>query len=176
MLKHSFLIMLSLFFLSTQIWSQDKGPRKSLKASVSQTIGIDTKITINYSRPGVKGRTIWGDLEKYGKVWRAGANENTTIEFSADISVEGKELKAGKYGLHMIPGEKEFVVIFSKVNDVWGSYDYDEANDALRINVIPKEAGHEEWLSYEFDELAGTSATCSLHWASLKIEFKVATK
>ncbi len=91
-------------------------------------------------------------------------------------SIERKELKAGKYGLHMIPGEKEFVVIFSNDNDKWGSYSYDELNDALRINVAPTEAGHKEWLCYEFDDLNGTSTLVSLHWAKLKVEFNIAAK
>ena len=169
------LIVLSLMIITFHSCSQD-GPRKSLRASVNQTISTDTDITIVYGRPGVKGRTIWGDLEEYGKVWRAGADENTTIEFSADVSVEGKEIRAGKYGLHMIPSEKEFVIIFSKVNDVWGSYDYDEANDALRVTVTPTETGHQEWLSYGFEDLASTSVSAYLHWEKKKIAFKIATK
>lgn len=190
MFKQSYLVLIILSFmvLGSQLLAQDKGPRKSLKASVSQTIGTETEITITYSRPGVKDREIWGKLVKYGLnegnkyskgkafPWRAGADENTTIEFSTDVMVAGKEMKAGKYGLHMIPGKKEFVIIFSKVNDIWGSYAYDEANDALRITVAPKEAAHKEWLSYDFVDLDGTSATVNMHWAKLKVGFKVATK
>lgn len=179
------IMALSLLVFSSQLLAQGKGPRKSLNASVSQTIGTETKITINYCRPGVKDRVIWGGLVPYGMSkgekgnlypWRAGANENTTIEFSTDVTVEGKELKAGKYGLHMIPGEKEFVVIFSKVNDIWGSFAYDEANDALRVTVAPTKAEFAEWLTYEFDNLNGTSATVSLHWEKLRISFKVAVE
>lgn len=190
MFKQSYLrlIILGLMVLSSHLLAQDKGPRKSLKASVSQTIGTETVISINYSRPGVKGRTIWGDLvpfgmnkgNKYSKdkpfPWRAGANENTTIEFSTDVTIDGKELKAGKYGLHMIPGEKEFVVIFSKINDIWGSFAYDEANDALRAAASTKKSDHEEWLSYNFEDLEKTSATVSLKWEKLKVAFKVSTK
>ena len=90
--------------------------------------------------------------------------------------VEGKVLPAGKYGLHMIPGEKEWVIIFSKTNDAWGSFKYDETNDALRVTVTPVEAPFEEWLSYGFDDLAETSATAYLHWEKKKIPFKVAVK
>ncbi len=182
-----FVFCLTLVFIGN-IWSQDKEPRKSLKASVSQTIGTDTEIKIVYSRPGVKGRVIWGELEPYGLhegnkysknkpfPWRAGANENTTIEFSKDATVDGKDLAAGKYGLHMIPGEKEWVIIFSKKNDIWGSFAYDEANDALRITVTPTEAEHEEWLLYGFDDLAGISATVFLHWGKKKVPFKIEVK
>lgn len=175
-------------FLSASTWAQEKKPRLSLKASVSQTIGTDTQITIVYSRPGVKGRKIWGDLVPWGFAkdperpnikpfpWRAGANENTTIEFSKDVTVNGKDLPAGKYGLHMIPGEKEFVIIFSKTNDAWGSFSYDQANDALRITVTPTEAPYEEWLRYGFDDLAGTSATAYLQWEKKRIPFTIAIK
>jgi hypothetical protein len=90
--------------------------------------------------------------------------------------VEGKDLAAGRYGLHMIPAEDEWTIIFSKTNDIWGSYKYDKANDALRVKVKPVDAQHEEWLSYGFDDLAGTSATAFLHWEKKKIPFKVAVK
>ena len=182
------IFILSVLFISGNLLAQNRGPRASLKASVSQTIGTDTEITIVYSRPGVKGRTIWGDLVPMGMApgtnysnnkpfpWRAGANENTTFETNKDIMVEGKVLPAGKYGLHMIPGEKEWVIIFSKTNDAWGSFKYDETNDALRVTVTPVEAPFEEWLSYGFDDLAETSATAYLHWEKKKIPFKVAVK
>ena len=157
----------------------------SLKASVTQRLGTDCDITIDYSRPGVKGRKIWGDLVPYGMnpgneysenkpyPWRAGANQNTTIEFKKDVLVEGKPLPAGTYGVHMIPGEKDWVIIFSKNNAAWGSFAYDEAEDALRVTVKPVKAPHEEWLMFGFDDLAGTSATAYLHWEQLKVPFKI---
>ena len=157
----------------------------SLKASVTQRLGTDCDITIDYSRPGVKGRKIWGGLVPYGMSpgneysknkpypWRAGANQNTTIEFKKDVLVEGKPLPAGKYGVHMIPGEKDWVIIFSKNNAAWGSFTYNEAEDALRVTVKPVKAPHEEWLIFGFDDLAGTSATAYLHWEQLKVPFKI---
>ena len=157
----------------------------SLKASVTQRLGTDCDITIDYSRPGVKGRKIWGGLVPYGMSpgneysknkpypWRAGANQNTTIEFKKDVLVEGKPLPAGKYGLHMIPGEKDWVIIFSKNNAAWGSFTYNEAEDALRVTVKPVKAPHAEWLMFGFDDLAGTSATAYLHWEQLKVPFKI---
>lgn len=157
----------------------------SLKASVTQRLGTDCDITIDYSRPGVKGRKIWGGLVPYGMSpgnedsknkpypWRVGANQNTTIEFKKDVLVEGKPLPAGKYGVHMIPGEKDWVIIFSKNNAAWGSFIYNEAEDALRVTVKPVKAPHEEWLMFGFDDLAGTSATAYLHWEQLKVPFKI---
>jgi hypothetical protein len=157
----------------------------SLSASVTQRLGADTDITIKYSRPGVKGRKIWGELVPYGMApgnqysknkpfpWRAGANENTTIEFSKDVLIEGNKLAAGKYGIHMIPSEKDWVVIFSKNSAAWGSFAYDQAEDALRVTVTPVKVPHEEWLMYGFEDLAGTSATAFLHWEQLKIPFKI---
>ncbi|MBI9072517.1 MAG: DUF2911 domain-containing protein [Melioribacteraceae bacterium] len=178
------LLVLALLF-SESLQAQNNKVRLSLKAGVSQTIGVDTDITIVYSRPGVKGRKIWGDLVPYGMApgnkysknnpfpWRAGANENTTIEFSKNVIVEGEKLNAGKYGVYMIPSEKEWTIIFSNKNDIWGSYLYDAENDALRINVNPQNADHQEWLQYGFEKLAGTSATAYLHWEKIKIPFNI---
>jgi len=166
-------------------FAQEDQVRPSLKASVLQRLGVDTDITIEYSRPGVKGRKIWGELVPFGLApgnsyskdqpfpWRAGANENTTIEFSKDVMVEGKKLPAGKYGIHMIPSEKDWVVIFSKNNSIWGSYAYNQEEDALRVTVTPVKAAHQEWLVFGFENLAGTSATAFLHWELLKVPFKI---
>lgn len=182
------LIVLSAAFfieLTSPALAQDDKVRKSLKASVMQRLGVDTDITINFSRPGVKGRTVWGDIvpfgmnpgNKYSKdkpyPWRAGADENTTIEVSEDVMIEGRKLKAGKYGIHMIPSKKAWTVIFSKKNNEWGSYSYDERDDALRITVVPEKANHQEWLMYGFDNLEGKSALAFLHWEKLKIPFNI---
>jgi hypothetical protein len=162
-------------------FAQGDGPRPSLGATVSQRLGTETDITIQYSRPGVKGRTVWGDLVPYGLApgnsysndnpfpWRAGANENTTIEFGSDLLVEGQRLPAGKYGIHMIPTQSTWTIIFSKQNDIWGSYTYDQAQDALRVTVTPVEAPHQEWLLWGFEDLAGTASTVYLHWEELKV-------
>lgn len=159
--------------------------RQSLKAAVMQRLGADTDITITYGRPGVKGRKIWGALVPYGMApgnqysknqpfpWRAGANENTTIEFNKDILVEGKPLAAGKYGLHMIPSEKEWTIVFSKTSSAWGSFSYKPEEDALRVTVMPVAAPFEEWLTYGFEDLAGSSATAFLRWEQLKVPFKI---
>ena len=178
--------MIGVFFLLIGLSHAQQGKvRASLKASITQRLGVDTDITIDYSRPGVKGRKIWGELVPYGLApgnkysnekpfpWRAGANENTTIEFNHDLLIEGQPLPAGKYGIHMIPSEKDWIIIFSSNNSAWGSYSYNEEEDALRITVTPVEAPHQEWLRYGFDDLAGTAATAFLHWENLKIPFKI---
>jgi hypothetical protein len=180
-----FILALLMVRPSTSL-AQGKRIPLSLRAAVTQKLGTDAVITIDYSRPGVKGRKIWGGLVPYGMnpgnqysknkpfPWRAGADLNTTIEFNKDVLIEGKPLPAGKYGLHMIPGEKEWIIIFSKKNDAWGSFTYDQADDALRVTVTPVTAPHEEWLMFGFDNLAGTSATAFLHWEQLRVPFKIA--
>jgi len=107
-------------------------PETSQLAINKQRIGL-TDITITYHRPLVNGRKIWGGLVPFGEVWRAGANENTTIEFSDPVSVEGKPLAKGIYGLHMIPTADSWTVIFSKMATAWGSYTYKQEEDALRV-------------------------------------------
>jgi len=109
-------------------------PRSSQQASVSQRIGL-TDIVIHYSRPLVKGRRLSGDLIAYGLVWRAGANENTTISFSDPVTIEGQPLAAGTYGLHAVPREQDWTMIISKNSSSWGSFTYDPAEDALRVTV-----------------------------------------
>ena len=184
----SFNFLFLLFFLlytPSTSQAQEKKVRPSLKASVAQRLGVDTDITIDYSRPGVKERKIWGELVPYGLApgneysgekpypWRAGANENTTIEFNKDLLIEGKKVPAGKYGIHMIPSEKDWIIIFSKKNSEWGSYSYDEKEDALRITVKPVKASFQEWLLFGFEDLAGNAATVFLHWEELKVPFKI---
>src|SRR5438132_9090312 len=124
-------------------------PYASQAAQVKQRVGV-TDITITYHRPVVNGRKIWGGLVPTGQVWRAGANENTTIEFSTPISVEGKALPAGTYGLHMIPNADTWTVIFSKMAVAWGSYSYNQTEDALRVEVKPRTLNEmEDALEYE---------------------------
>ncbi len=120
-------------------------PRVSQAAQTTQTIGI-TEITVRYHRPGVKGRTIFGGLVPWGQVWRAGANENTTVSFSHPVTVEGQSLAAGTYGLHTIPGETEWTIIFSNDHLSWGSFFYDESADALRVSASAYDHQFTEWL------------------------------
>lgn len=161
-------------------------PGGSKKASVSEQIGI-TDVVIHYGRPALKGREgkVWGQLVAYGFTdlvygssksapWRAGANENTTIEFSTPVKVEGQLLDAGIYGFHIAVAADECTLIFSKDHDAWGSYFYDAKNDALRVKVRPVPIDKSvEYLRYEFLDQTDTSAVIALEWEKLRIPFRV---
>jgi len=162
------------FILGQNIYSQAQlsVPDASQKASVSQRIGL-TDISISYNRPGVKGRTVLGELVPFDQVWRAGANKNTTISFSTDVLINGQKLHAGTYGLHMIPTKNEWAIIFSNNYWSWGSFNYDVSEDALRINVSPGTGDFTEWLQYTFDNADPNSTTVSLRWDKFKVSFKI---
>jgi len=147
-------------------------PRGSQRAQIAQRVGI-TDITISYHRPLVNGRKVWGGLVPYGQVWRAGANENTTITFSDPVTVEGKALDRGSYGLHMIPGENEWTVIFSKNSTSWGAFTYDKNEDALRVTVKPQAAEMHEALTYDFDQVKADSTVAVLQWEKVAVPFKI---
>lgn len=147
-------------------------PRASQHALVSQRIGI-TDITINYHRPLVNGRQIFGKLVPYGEVWRAGANENTTIKFTDPVMIEGHALDKGTYGLHMIPSENEWTVIFSKDANAWGSFSYKKDDDALRVTVKPQATDFHNALAYDFDDVKADSAIITLRWDKVAVPFKV---
>ena len=180
-------VLLFISLTATVQAQKAKKPRLSLKAGVFQRIGINTDINISYSRPGVKGRKIWGGLVPYGLApgnkeskgkpfpWRGGANECTTIDFSKDVKVDGHKLPAGKYSMQFIPSTKQWIVIFNKNTKLWGSFMYNEKDDALRIKVTPVEVPFQEWLSYGFDKLAGTSCRAYLRWEKLKVPFNIST-
>jgi hypothetical protein len=148
-------------------------PRQSQHARITQRIGI-TDITINYHRPLANGRQIWGKVVPYGQVWRAGANENTTITFSDPVTIEGQALDKGTYGLHMIPGENQWTVIFSKTSTAWGSFSYKQDEDALRVTVKPQTAELHDALAYDFDDLKPDSTVVTLRWDKVAVPFKVA--
>jgi hypothetical protein len=160
--------------VTTGAFAQMRTPRPSPSATLMQTVGL-TDITIKYSRPGVKGRAIWGELVPYGKVWRTGANEATTIAFSDDVTVEGQKLAKGTYSLHTIPGPDQWTIIFNSVADQWGSYSYDMAKDVLRVNVKPQPAEHREWLMFEIPELTTDTAKIALRWEKIAVPFTVNT-
>jgi len=150
-------------------------PQPSQRATVSQTVGV-TEVTLVYHRPGVKGRKIWGDLVPYGQVWRAGANENTTIAFSTPVAVGGKELPAGTYGLHVIPTERSWTFALSTVSSAWGSFSYDQKEDAVRVDATPEPAPFEEHLAYTLDDPSASRVNVTLHWEKLKASFPVEVK
>lgn len=163
------------------------------KCEVVQHIGL-VRATVMWGSPDIhtpsgEDRTgkIWGELVPYGlsnldfglsdekhlTPWRAGANENTVFAVSHDVQIEGKPLPAGKYGLHMIPGKDEWVIIFSKNHTAWGSYFYQQSEDALRVTVKPQPSAYTEWLTYEFDDRLASSCTVRMRWEKLAVAFKV---
>ncbi len=176
--------LMAAFFLlagSTQAQFKNGGqatelvlPTLSQHAIITQRIGL-TDVTINYHAPLVGGRKLWGDAVPYDKVWRAGANQNTTISFSEDVSIEGKPLSAGTYGLHMIPAKDQWTIIFSKNSTSWGSFSYDEKEDALRVQVKPHDAEFRESLAYTFDDIKPDTASATLRWEKLAVPFRVST-
>ena len=164
---------------------------KNQKTSVSQWIGL-VEVNVTYNAPKVTApdgtdRTgkIWGQLVPYGMAnlgfgtcgdqcpWRAGANENTVFRVSHDVKVEGQPLPAGSYGLHMIPGEEEWTIIFSKNSTSWGSFSYNAAEDALRVKVKPKKCEYNHWLTYEFIERLPDRATVALKWEYLQVPWTI---
>ncbi len=176
--------------------------RPSQRAIVTQTVGV-TDITITYSRPGVKGRTIFADappemearhpgeatldnqnerkpgepIVPYRHVWRGGANEGTLFQVTDDVLINGQPLKAGTYSMHTIPGKDEWTIIFNNDAGIWGSFTYDAKKDALRVKTKPQSiAGNQEWLIYTFDPVTDNSATVNLRWEKVSVPFVVEVK
>ncbi len=174
-------------------------PRPSQKASVMQRIGA-TDVTITYSRPGVKGRQIWGDppagwaatakgeatldnqntrpkdvpIAPNGHVWRTGANEATTFVVTDDVLINGQKLAAGSYSLHSIPNKDEWTIVFNGTANQWGSFDYDAAKDTLRVKVKPQWLNEsEEWLTYSFDPVGDDSAQVNIRWEKINVPFTI---
>ena len=181
-----YVLAFSLTFISVhEVTAQITVPARSQEAEVTQRVGI-TDITIHYNRPVKRGRTIWGGLVQYGfndlgfgtsksAPWRAGADYNTTIEFTHDVKFEGKDVKAGKYALFMAPKKDGSVtVILSSNTTSWGSFYYNESEDVLRVDVKSKDVEQSrELLTYEFNTVTATSTTATLHWGKKEIPFKI---
>lgn len=148
-------------------------PRASQYAEVSQRVGI-SDVTITYHSPGAKGRNVWGGIIPYGSIWRAGANENTTITFSHDAKIEGQEVKAGTYGLFMLPVDKKNVrVILSRYSQSWGTVYPTEQETAAIVDVTTTDIPHLEWLSYSFKNRTGNDVTAVLQWGELEVPFVI---
>jgi hypothetical protein len=173
-IKRCLTLSMAALFLSSAIWAQDnKANRPSPPATATGKVDGAT-ITINYSSPGVKGRQIWGSLVPYDQVWRAGANEATIFETDKDIKVEGKALKAGKYSLYAIPGQKDWTFIFNSQTGQWGvkmdgSTTEDPAKDVLRVTVKPKKSKSlNERLAYVIDKEG-----FALLWENLEVPVSI---
>lgn len=168
-------IYLTIFTIvfSVSAFAQLQLPQESNKAAVSQIVG-DTTISITYFRPNVKGRKIWGDLVPYDKVWRSGANNATVFEVNNDVTINGQQLPKGKYSLHSIPTANDVTLIFNKTWDQWGSFNYDEKQDQLRVKVKPQMASApRETLMYEFEAVKDNSTAAVLSWEKWRIPFNI---
>jgi hypothetical protein len=172
----SFIYILLLWGINTSLL---KGqaldiPRPSPKASVSQMIGV-ANVRIDYCRPSVRGRPVFGELVPFGKVWRAGANEATTIHFDQPVMLGGREAGPGTYGLFMIPDADRWVIILNTEWDQWGAYHYDSSKDALRLEVSPLKNTLTELLTYTFTEVTKSSAVLNLLWEDVRIPIPLQT-
>ena len=172
----SSLFIVCLLF-NTQVNSQTfenavKLPATSQKAKVYQQIGV-TDMAISYHRPLVKGREIFGKLIPFGKIWRAGADENTVIKFSTDVTIDGKTVKAGAYGFHAIPNKDSWTIILNTETKAWGSYFYKKEKDVLRFNAAAKAATHQEAMTFNFSQVTANKATVELRWATTSVSFDV---
>lgn len=167
------ILVLALPFAGISQTQLTNTPRASQKAAVLQRIGL-TDIKVVYHRPAANDREIWGALVPDGAVWRAGANENTVMKFSKNVKIEGKELAAGVYGLHVIPDGDKATIIFSNNSTSWGSFTYNPAEDALRVEakIVPTKC-HSELVTFEFDNIQRTTALCNLKWADKKVVFAI---
>jgi hypothetical protein len=198
----SFVLLLLVLFAAPLASAQNSPevrlPRPSQKASVMQTIGV-TDVTITYSRPGVKGRTIWGDplpeqastkgeatlddqnvrpkgapIVPWGHAWRTGANEATTFVVTDDVLINGQKLPAGSYSLHTIPTKDEWTIIFNSVANQWGSFRYDPAKDTLRVKAKPEWVGeNKEWLEFWIEPINANSAQVNIRWEKVRVPFRV---
>lgn len=159
------LVLALALFMSTAVWGQLELPQKSPRASNSFVIGL-TKVTVTYNSPAVKGRNLWGGLVPYDKVWRAGANEATTIEFSTDVMIEDTFLKKGKYSLFFIPKESgTWIAVFNKVANQWGAYSYNPVKDALRVEIKTKDSNEvEERLNFKIVDTAQDRGYLRFAW------------
>ncbi len=194
----SFFAVLFILCFTVSALAQVSLPRPSQKASVMQTIGV-TDVTITYSRPGVKGRRIWGDptpeqastkgeatldnqntrpkdapIVPWGHVWRTGANEATMFVVTDEVLINGQKLPAGSYSLHTIPTKDEWTVVLNGTANQWGSFNYDPAKDTLRVKAKPQwVAENQEWLEYTFDPVGDDSAQVNIRWEKVSVPFTV---
>lgn len=166
------IITLAVFIVALPAVAQLEIPRPSQRASITQTVGT-TDITVDYHRPGVKGRAIWGSLVPLDQPWRMGANEATTITFSGPVKFEGQEVPAGKYSLFAIPGKDRWTIVVNKDPNQWGAYGYDQSRDQLRATVTPVKAPLTEWMRFTIDPVAPESAIVTLNWETLAVPMRI---
>lgn len=167
------LLTLLLTLLATGLFAQIRTPASSPGATVTQAVGL-AKVSIEYSRPSVKGRKIFGDLVPYGKVWRTGANKITKISFDEDVRINGQKMKAGSYGWYSFPGENVWQVVLNTDDKQWGAYAYDAAKDVLRLTLKPEKLAQKvENFTIEFDNITSTAADVVMRWENTAVRFRV---
>ena len=174
-MKKTLLITIALLIATATTAQTLRLPRPSPNSTLTQTVGI-TDITIKYSRPGVKGRQIWGGLVPYDQVWRTGANEATTITFSDDVLVNGQKLAKGTYALFTVPGRDQWQIVFNKQGEQWGAFNYDKTQDAARLTVTPEKGEYREWLEFEIPEMTTDTAKVVIRWENVAVPFTVDTQ
>lgn len=195
----SFFVVLFVLCLAVSASAQVVTPRPSQKASVMQRIGA-TDVTITYSRPGVKGRKIWGDplpeqtasvkgeatldnqnvrpkdavIVPYGHIWRTGADDATMFVITDEVLINGQKLPAGTYSLHTIPAKDEWTIVFNGTANQWGSFSYDAAKDTLRVKAKPTWVNeNQELLAFTFDPVGEDSAQVNIRWEKISVPFTV---
>ena len=161
-------LVLAAAALAAPAFAQFETPQPSPKATLTQRVGM-TDVSISYSRPGVKGRVVWGDLVPYDKPWRTGANQATTITLSDDVTVQGQNLAAGTYSIVTIPGKDEWTVIFNTDTKLWFETEYDAAKDVLRVKAKPEAAPMLESLRIDFPTVSATEAVLAIEWEKLRV-------
>lgn len=173
-MRKTILICITLLVATAAAAQQLRLPRPSPSATLMQTVGL-TDMTIKYSRPGVKGRQVFGGLVPYDQVWRTGANEATTITFSEDVSINGQKLPKGTYALFTVPGRDTWDVVFNKQGEQWGAFNYDKAQDVVRVTVKPERAEFREWMGFSIPEMTTDTAKVVMRWDTLAVPFTVDT-
>jgi hypothetical protein len=158
--------------IAAPVFAQFQAPQPSSSATFTQRIGL-TDVSVSYSRPSMKGRTIWGDLVPFDKPWRTGANQATTVTFSDDVTVEGQTLAAGTYALVTIPGKTEWTVLFNKDSKLWFETQYDPAKDVLRVKAKPVSSDLTETFTLRFLSVATDSAVLAIEWEKVRVHVTI---
>ena len=168
--------LLSILFTIPLLAQQIQMPQASPAAKISQKVGL-TDVTVDYSRPSMKGRKIFGELVPFGAVWRTGANSATILDFSTDVSVNGNQVPKGKYALYTIPEKSKWTIVLSKNTDLWGSIGYSADEDIVRFTVEPNKMSRKyETFEITFNNMTDNSADLSLKWENTRVEFKISTE
>lgn len=166
----SFIAVATIVFSALNVNAQDKSKRPSPPDKVTVKTSKGETISVDYSQPSVKGRTIGKEIAPYGKIWRTGANEATVFQINKDVKINGKTLKAGKYGLYTIPGEEKWTIIFNNKSTLWGDEGYSDSDDALRlVTPVAKPASFTEKMTFAIEKYGKVS----LMWGDTMVSFKV---